>query len=476
MAAYLMTRGTPRPLDYRFLGASPPKRWWAPLEDWIELEQAEVVVHGGPTGACILVSGIPSARRDVIGTVIRFTLVVDGADPGLLARLAAAGLDPAARTELGSVLDAQFPTEWVDAALAGTPPADDAVDTRLTRALEATGGDAQTTDPVGSVPASSWVGAPGDERAVSVFLDRVARLGAGADGWAFTTAGLTSVDGARRTPRGRGARRARGRPTGRGRPSRGGRPGKSISRPSGRRAKASADPAGSCDQCGGAGPSTHRPGGARDLDLSGTGVRFGGPQFDLDVVDSDGVRWFGMIRLFPPLLEGSLSTERGDCGHDVSGRVVGRRSDVFGDVVNTLMSRFIPPPPWAVAHLRFDQMRAEVSFCADSSQPEHSGVKVVELDPHIVPWLRSFVDKAARDLRAHAPTIGSVATAWELAWLHLVFGELEGAAEAAMRSVELLESWGLRPEDPAAGLRLIDQFGEFNREDVVAALRAALSD
>ncbi len=199
MTAHLMTRGTPRRLDYRFLGTSSPERWWTPLADWIVLEEAAVVVNGGgPAGARVLVSGIPSARRDVIGTAIRFTLVVDGADPGLLARLAAAGLDPEERTKLGSVLDAQFPAEWVDAALDGRPPAGDDVDTRLARALEATGGDAPTSDPVDSDATSSWVWAAGNELAVSAFLDRVAKLGAGTEGWAFTTAALTTVDGALR--------------------------------------------------------------------------------------------------------------------------------------------------------------------------------------------------------------------------------------------------------------------------------------
>ena len=89
MNAYLMTRGTPRRLDYRFLGAAPPERWWAPLGDWLVLEKAEVVVRG----SAVLVSGIPSARRDSVTTVIRYTLVVDDAEPGLLHGLVAAGLD-----------------------------------------------------------------------------------------------------------------------------------------------------------------------------------------------------------------------------------------------------------------------------------------------------------------------------------------------------------------------------------------------
>src|SRR3712207_3987494 len=117
MTAHLMTRGTARRLDYRFLGGGPPRRWWAPLDDLVVLERPTVLVHGGPGHCGVLVSGIPSVRRDVIGTAIRFTIVVDGPDPALLARLVAAGLDARRRVALGARLDDEFPAERVDTAL-----------------------------------------------------------------------------------------------------------------------------------------------------------------------------------------------------------------------------------------------------------------------------------------------------------------------------------------------------------------------
>lgn len=132
--------------------------------------------------------------------------------------------------------------------------------------------------------------------------------------------------------------------------------------------------------------------------------------------------------------------------------------------------------PWADASLRFGTMRANVSFGADSWQAEPGRPRVVELDRDLVPWLRSFMDDAERTLRAHRKAIASVATAWELARLHLIFREWDVAAEAAMRSVELIESTGMRVDDLAEGRRLIDQLDEFDCRDVAAALRAALAD
>src|SRR5687768_10618770 len=119
MTAYLMTRGTARRLDYRFLGDGPEQRWWAPLDDLVVLEQPAVLVCGNGGRSAVLLSGIPSVRRDVIGTAIRFNLAVDDPDPAVLARLVDAGIDPAARATLGARLDDEFPAEFVDAVLGG---------------------------------------------------------------------------------------------------------------------------------------------------------------------------------------------------------------------------------------------------------------------------------------------------------------------------------------------------------------------
>ena len=190
-AAHLMTRGTPRRLDYRFLGAGPVERWWRPVQDWVVLEQPEVIV----CGRSLLISGIPSVRRDAIGTAIRYTLVVDDVERALARSLAAAGLDRAGRARLGGLLDAGFPADWVDAALGDTAPSDADVAHRLAPALAAFGDDAPA---VAHHPVRhrSWVGALDDDEAVAAFLDRVTRLADGEPGWAFTTSAIASVKGA----------------------------------------------------------------------------------------------------------------------------------------------------------------------------------------------------------------------------------------------------------------------------------------
>jgi len=186
-----MTRGTPRRLDYRFLGAGPVERWWRPVQDWVVLEQPEVIA----CGRALLISGIPSVRRDAIGTAIRYTLVVDDVERALARSLAAAGLDRAGRARLGGLLDAGFPAEWVDAALGDTAPSDADVAHRLAPALAAFGADAPA---VAHHPVRhrSWVGALDDGEAVAAFLDRVTRLADGEPGWAFTTSAIASVKGA----------------------------------------------------------------------------------------------------------------------------------------------------------------------------------------------------------------------------------------------------------------------------------------
>lgn len=120
MRSYLMTRGTLRRMDYAFLDESPPERWWEPIGRWLFLEAEELVLArraAGTTG--LLLSGIPSGRCDVIGTRIRYTVVVDDVheDPALAAWLVRCGLEDAERERLGRALDAHFDAEYVDARL-----------------------------------------------------------------------------------------------------------------------------------------------------------------------------------------------------------------------------------------------------------------------------------------------------------------------------------------------------------------------
>ena len=200
MTAHLMTRGTARKLDYRFIGDSPPQRWWSPLDDVVSLNRPTVVVHGGPHRSGALVSGIPSARRDVIGTPIRFTLVVEDAGPALVARLVNAGLDAQARAELGAELDAVFSSELVDGALRGEAGEVAELATHLERVLTTDEQEDEqfTFDDAFNPRGKAWVGSVDAADAVAEFRHWTKHLGRGTPGWAFTTSGLSSVDGARK--------------------------------------------------------------------------------------------------------------------------------------------------------------------------------------------------------------------------------------------------------------------------------------
>ena len=178
-------------------------------------------------GRSLLISGIPSVRRDAIGTAIRYTLVVDDVERALARSLAAAGLDRAGRARLGGLLDAGFPADWVDAALGDTAPSDADVAHRLAPALAAFGDDepAVAHHPVRH---RSWVGA---------LDDGAGRGGLPGPGHAprRRRAGMGVHHVRDRQREGRGRRRGRARRAGRRaarrrRPDGGRRPGKSAGR------------------------------------------------------------------------------------------------------------------------------------------------------------------------------------------------------------------------------------------------------
>lgn len=214
MRAYVMTRGTERRMDYAFLGESPPRRWWESIGKWLFLEAEELVVSrrdGETTG--LLLSGIPSGRRDVIGTRIRYTVVVDDVHeaPALGAWLVRCGLEDGERERLGRALDAGFAADYVDAWLRRAEDAGSGnrgaawreVEERLLAALgEGAAAAHETTaedEDEDEDRRTSWVGGVQDPVARREFRARARRLLQDArPGIAFTTHALGSVSGARR--------------------------------------------------------------------------------------------------------------------------------------------------------------------------------------------------------------------------------------------------------------------------------------
>ena len=193
--------------------------------------------------------------------------------------------------------------------------------------------------------------------------------------------------------------------------------------------------------------------------------------------------------LDPPVVGGSVRLEDGTT-LPVGGHVVGRRENLLemGDrlitmatlpalrkVVHAVTDAAFEPwtPPWAQLSLQFDAHR-------DPDRPRRRHVAaasaVVRLDQRLLSWLREFLGHTARRLAAHATTIASVETAWEVARLHLVLSEPEGTEQAVRRGIGLLRQSGLSAEAGRAGQELAGLLAAVNGlRDVAAELRTALA-
>lgn len=192
--------------------------------------------------------------------------------------------------------------------------------------------------------------------------------------------------------------------------------------------------------------------------------------------------------LDPPAVGGSARREDGAVV-PVSGHVVGRRENLLemGDrlitmatlpalrkVVHAVTDAAMEPwaPPWAQLSVQFDDHRSLVDLVGDTWRPQSA---VVQLDERLLPWLREFLAHAARRLAAHASTIASVETAWEVARLHLVLSEPAGTEQAVRRGIGLLRQSGLSGEAERAGHELAGLLDAVNGlQEVAAELRSAL--
>ena len=76
MRIYLQTRGRNR--DYAFLGGAPEDNWWSQHRQKTSFEEPTVLVDSKGQKWKAMLSGIPSSRKDRVGTTIRYTLVFDG--------------------------------------------------------------------------------------------------------------------------------------------------------------------------------------------------------------------------------------------------------------------------------------------------------------------------------------------------------------------------------------------------------------
>jgi hypothetical protein len=195
-AVHVQTRGRPRHRDYGFLGAGPDRPWWRAYAEHTAFERPTVLVESDGRGHRAYLSGIPSARRDAVGTVIRYTLVVEhsGIDSGIDGGSGGAAPDPTGVValvhcwlgdqdagaapgagRLARALDAAFPEDEVERMLAAAdavPAAD--LRRRVAAAVRALPGPPGGPPPPEHGP--DWLGDPAAPAARAAFVQRVADL------------------------------------------------------------------------------------------------------------------------------------------------------------------------------------------------------------------------------------------------------------------------------------------------------------
>ena len=214
---FVQTRGTARATDYAFLGGAPPEPWWRAYRDRTSFDHPTVLVTSDGAGWAAYLSGIPSTRVDAVGTVVRYTLVVDGpcgaADAACVPATVGAWLDDVAAGHgdrpggrLAAALDARFPADdvqrWLAPAatdegrtrprgsneghfrrtgdVASHSPAADEVRRRALAALASL-----PVPPTAADEPGDWVGAAGAPAPRAAFTARVAALVDGAPGRAL---------------------------------------------------------------------------------------------------------------------------------------------------------------------------------------------------------------------------------------------------------------------------------------------------
>lgn len=200
--AYVQTRGTARATDYAFLGGAPPEPWWRAYRDATAFDHPTVLVTSDGARWAAYLSGIPSSRVDAVGTVVRYTLVLDGpcgvADAACVPAATGAWIDDVAAAHgarpggrLAAALDARFPATDVERWLAEPASPRLLSDERPTRPVTEVSRRAMAAlaalAPVPDAPdvPGDWIGAVGAPVPRAAFTSRVTSLVTGTPGRAL---------------------------------------------------------------------------------------------------------------------------------------------------------------------------------------------------------------------------------------------------------------------------------------------------
>lgn len=76
MKIFIQTRG--KKIDYSFLSYAPQSRWWLDFQNYTSFEKPSFILKANATDWSCYLSGITSARKDRVGSVIRYSIVLEG--------------------------------------------------------------------------------------------------------------------------------------------------------------------------------------------------------------------------------------------------------------------------------------------------------------------------------------------------------------------------------------------------------------
>ena len=190
MRVFVQTRGTARAADYAFLGGAPPEPWWRAYRDATAFDHPTVLVTSDGDDWAAYLSGVPSSRVDAVGTVVRYTLVLDGPcgtpDAACVVAAVDAWLDDVAAGHgdrpggrLAAARDARVPPDDVERWLAAAAP------TAEVRQRVLAGVAALPAVPGAADEPGDWIGAVAATGPRSAFTARVAALVDGTPGRAL---------------------------------------------------------------------------------------------------------------------------------------------------------------------------------------------------------------------------------------------------------------------------------------------------